>query len=79
MPAKMMSESPCPRMPYSEINSPNQMANMVPAVITSKVVSDDSHKSGVKPNGMIVCEAMELKILICPIADNIAIGTARRG
>ena len=38
MPAKMISDRPWLRMPYSEISSPSQMANMVPPVMATIMV-----------------------------------------
>src|SRR3990172_3494908 len=60
IPAKITSESPCPRMPYSEINSPSHMENMVPAVIATITESEASHCSALKPNSRIGCPTGEL-------------------
>ena len=60
-------------MPYSEISSPSQIANMVPAVMASRIVMDGSQRLPLKPNGTMTWFSAwtdsELKMLICPMAD----------
>ena len=50
MPAKMISDRPWFRMPYSEISSPSQMANMVPPVMATIIVSVGKLKPISLPN-----------------------------
>ena len=53
IPAKMIRERPCLRIPYSEINSPSQIANIVPPVIAINTVMDERIRSPLNPKGMI--------------------------
>src|SRR3990172_11058789 len=49
IPEKIIRDRPWLRMPYSEINSPNQMANIVPAVMLATIASEGSRFSAVQP------------------------------
>ena len=57
MPEKMIRERPWLRMPNSEISSPSQMANIVPAVILMTIVSDGSQLGPVKPKSLMISHA----------------------
>ena len=78
MPPKMISESPLP-MPCSVIKSPNQMANIVPAVIAaSTAMVDRVFSSESKPKlGKTGEVPKRLKPWACPKAVNNPRGTAR--
>ena len=81
IPAKMIKERPWPRMPYSEINSPNQMANMVPAIMLNNIATEGKTNAEVNPKFKIGTPPprieIELKMWIWPTADKAAMGTAR--
>jgi len=77
IPAKMISERPCLRRPYSEISSPSQIANIVPPVIAMIIVIVGRFQPSVKVSGLDPAVNWLKMILICPKPFNAAIGTAR--
>ena len=80
MPAKMISDRPWLRMPYSEISSPSQMANMVPPVMATIMVMVGRLKPRLLPKfkiGWPVLFGSDSISRICPKAFSAAMGTAR--
>src|SRR5512136_2315757 len=80
IPAKMIKERPWLRRPYSDISSPSQIANIVPAVILTMMVSDGRKLLNPKleiTGGRPIRWAELLNILTWPMACKAAMGTAR--
>ena len=77
MPAKMISERPWLRSPNSDINSPSQMANIVPAVMVRIVVTVGklNPRSKVKMFSPVVVNCWKRRIW--PMAFSAAMGTAK--
>lgn len=80
MPAKMISDRPWLRMPYSEISSPSQMANIVPPVMVMIMVMVGKFRPRSLPKvriGTVVLPLSDRINRICPKAFSAAMGTAR--
>ena len=65
-------------MPYSEINSPSQIANIVPPVIVIRVVAVGSAKAAVNPKFGSTWIPDDWNNLIWPMAFRLAMGIAKK-
>ena len=75
IPAKMISERPWLRRPYSEISSPSQIANIVPAVIVTITATEAIFHPN--PSRIGVPETfIAFRMPICESDCSAAIGTA---
>ena len=76
MPPRMISERPLP-IPCSVISSPSQTANIVPAVIVTRMVTVESHCPAPKPKPAMTPGTEAITKRICPKACSAARGTVR--